>query len=38
MSGNLAAALKSAGITRIVFVRHANAAPPDSGQPKKVIV
>jgi len=35
MSEKLEEALNSAGITRIVFVRHANAAPPSTTGPKK---
>jgi len=35
MSDKLGAALKAAGINRIVLIRHANAAPPNSDQPKK---
>ena len=35
MSANLGQALTSAGITRIVLIRHANAAPPPNTQPKK---
>jgi broad specificity phosphatase PhoE len=35
MSGKLGGALQDAGITRIVLIRHANAQPPKSDQPKK---
>eukprot|EP00961_Rhodomonas_salina_P232777 3144980-Rhodomonas_salina.2 len=35
MSDKLAAALEAAKITRIVLIRHANAAPPDGSKPKK---
>lgn len=35
MSGKLAESLRSAGITRIVLIRHANAQPPATTQPKK---